>query len=82
MTHLWKEKKKNLKHTDGSKFFKPEEFITKNQIKLLFGKMWQQQRAGKLQVPKTTEQGQCDILKSAESNDFEDFDEIGEYRCC
>ena len=44
--------------------------------------MWQQQRAGKLQVPKTTEQGQCDISKSAESNDFEDFDEIGEYRCC
>ena len=32
--------------------------------------MWQQQRAGKLQVPKTTEQGQCDILKSTESNEM------------
>ena len=78
MTHLYKVKKlrkkittekvvlmmRTMKHSDGSKFFKPHKFINKDQIKSLFGRMLQQQRAGQLKEPKETDKDplQCDIL--------------------
>ena len=71
---------RNLKHTDGNEFFKLEELIPKNQIKSLFNKMWQQQRARKLQAANTTEKEQCDILESAESNNLGySMDVVGNY---
>ena len=45
---------RTMRHSDGSKFFKTHEFINKDQIKSLFSRMSQQQRAGKLKEPKET----------------------------
>ena len=54
---------RTIRHSDGSKFFKQHEFINKDQIKSLFSRMSQQQRAGKLKEPKETDKDQlkCDI---------------------
>lgn len=54
---------KTMRHSDGSKFFKPQEFINKDQIKSLFSSMSQQKRAEKLKEPKETDKDQlkCDI---------------------
>ena len=54
---------RTMRHSDGSKFFKPHKFINKDQIKSLFIRMSQQQRAGKLKELKETDkdQLQCDI---------------------
>ena len=49
---------KTMRHSDGSKFFKPQEFINKDQIKSLFSSMSQQKRAGKLKEPKETDKDQ------------------------
>ena len=54
---------RTMRHSDGSKFFKPQKFINKDQIKSLFSRIWQQQRAGKVKQLKETDkdQLQCDI---------------------
>ena len=40
-----------MRDSDGSKIFKLHKFINKDQIKSLFSRMSQQQRAGKLKEP-------------------------------
>ena len=45
-------------HSDGSKFFKPHNFINKDQTKSLFSRMLQQQKAGKIKEPKETDMDQ------------------------
>ena len=47
---------RTLRHSDGSKFFKPHKFINKDKIKSLFSRMLQQQGAGKLKEPKEKKQ--------------------------
>ena len=54
---------RTMRYSDGSKFFRPHKFIKKDQIKSLFSRTSQQQRAGKLKEPKEMDkdQLQCDI---------------------
>lgn len=67
---------RNRKHADGRKFFNLAEFITDNQIRSLFSRMSQQQRAIRLQASKATGKEQCRI--HAVSNDYVEFVEINE----
>ena len=69
---------KTMRHSDGSNFFKPHEFIKKDQIKSLFSRMSQQQRAGKLKEPKETNKHQLQsdiptkIVEPDQSNETEE----------
>ena len=69
---------RTMRHPDGSEFLKPHKFINKDQIKSLFGRMSQQQRAGKLKEPKEMDkdQLQCDIpteiIEPDQSNEIEE----------
>ena len=69
---------RTMRHSDGSKFFKPHKFINKDEIKSLFSRILQQERAGKLKEPKETDkdQLQCDIpteiVEPDQSNETEE----------
>ena len=69
---------RTMRHPDGSEFFKPHKLINKDQIKSLFGRMSQLQRARKLKEPKEmdSDQLQCDIpteiIEPDQSNEIEE----------
>ena len=75
---------RTMRDSDGGKFFKPHEFKNEDQIKSLFSRMSQQQRAGKLKKPKekNKDQLQCDIpteiVEPDQSNETEEGMNVAE----
>ena len=69
---------RTMRHSGGSRFFKPHEFKNKDQSKSLFSGMLQQQRAGKIKEPEETSKNQlqCDIrteiVEPDQSNETEE----------